>query len=60
MPCFILATSLAGLTLAHKGRRPRLHAPRVTTAEGTKLTLALNKSQMQPFLCTRVDGASPS
>lgn len=35
MPWFTLATDLAGLTAAREGRRLR-----VTTAEGTKLTLA--------------------
>lgn len=60
MPHFILTTGLAGLTLAHKGRRPRLCAPRVKTAEGTELTLALNKSQMRPLRCTPVDGTSLS
>lgn len=60
MPRFILTTGLAGLTLVHQGRRPRLRAPSIATAEGTKLTLALNKGQMRPLLCTHVDGASLS
>lgn len=60
MPRFILTSGLAGLTLAHKGRRPRLCTPKVTTAEGIELTLALNKSQTCPHLCTRLDEASLS
>lgn len=60
MPRFTLNTGLAVLTLAHKGRRPRLCAPRVTTTKGTKLSLPLNKSQMCPLPCMRVDEASLS
>lgn len=51
MPHFTLNTGLAELTLAHTGRRPRLCADRVTAAEGTMLTLALNMSQMRLLQC---------
>lgn len=49
MPCFILTTGPAGLPLAHEGRRPSLCAPRVTNAEGPKLTLSLKNRQTGPL-----------
>lgn len=51
MPHFILNTGLAELTLAHTGRRPRLCTNRVTAAEGTMLTLALDMGQMCLLQC---------
>lgn len=57
MPCFILTTGPAGLPLAHEGRRSSFCAPRVTNAEGTKLTLSLEKRQMRPLFFTHPDGS---